>query len=495
MRNRAWIGWVLLLMRAIVPMQTVVGQQSIVSLPKFASTELKEDAVLLKKILEANHPSLYWFTSKDELDSSFNKLLISLNDSLNEIAFKNKVANWVAQIKCGHTSTLYSKRFLKNLSQYRYPRFPLQIKFWEDSAVVLSNGYTRDSAIRRGTIIEQINGLPISWYRNRLFQQISNDGNAINHSYQVISNGFPDLYKQVFGLDSSYLIGFVDAKGKRDTVSLGNFSPVPRDSISKRPPPSTSRPQISKRQMRLLSIRSLSIDTLTHTAYLRLTSFSNGGLKKFFRRSFKKLKKENIQHLIIDLRENGGGKISNSINLTRYLTDKPFKVADSVVATNRKFNYGKHIQHSWMYWLAMNLGASKAEDGSIHYRRFEQHYFQPYSKNKFNGQVYLVQGGYTFSAATLVVGALKGQENIKVVGEESGGGYYGNSAMHIPNITLPNTKLRVRLPLYRMVINSNRPKGGGIVPDIKIPPSSSAIREGWDPKMAAILKMIQAKNN
>lgn len=490
------MGWVLLLlMRTIVPSQTVIAQKSVSSLSKFPVAELKEDAILLKKILEANHPSLYWHTSKEELDSSFNRLLISLNDSLDEIAFKNRIAGWVAQIKCGHTSTLYSKSFLKNLNQYRYPRFPLQIKFWEDSAVVLSNGYTKDSIIKRGTIIEQINGLPISWYRNRLFQQISNDGNAVNHSYQVISNGFPDLYKQVFGLDSAYLIGFLDSKGKSDTVSLGNFSPVPRDSLIKRPQPPIARPEISKRQMRLLSIRSLSIDTVTHSAYLRLTSFSKGSLKSFFRRSFKKLKKENIQHLIIDLRENGGGKISNSINLTRYLTNKPFKVADSVVATNRKLKYGKHIQHSWMYWLAMNLGAHKAEDGSIHYRRFERHYFQPNTNNAFKGQVYLVQGGYTFSAATLVVGALKGQDNIKVVGEESGGGYYGNSAMHIPNITLPNTNIRVRLPLYRMVIDSNRPKGSGIVPDIKIPPSSTAIREGWDPKMAAILQMIQSKNN
>ncbi|BDQ12849.1 S41 family peptidase [Sediminibacterium sp. TEGAF015] len=502
MKKKVWIGWVLLfILRIIIPAQSAIAQISMTYMPKFSSTALKEDAILLKKILEANHPSLYWYSSKESLDSGFNSLMLSLNDSLNEIQFKNRVAGWIAQIKCGHTSTLFSKSFLKNPNQFRYPRFPLQIKFWEDSAVVLNNGYTKDSIIKRGTIIEQINGLPMSWYRNHLFQQISNDGNATNHSYQVISNGFPDLYKQVFGVDSSYLIGFIDGKGKSDTASLGNFTPVTRDSLSgKALPPANNRipptgPTFSKRQIRLLSIRSLSIDTTTHSAYVRLTSFSKGGLKKFFRRSFKKLKKENIQHLIIDLRENGGGKISNSIDLTRYLSNKPFKVADSVVATNRKLTYGKYIQHSWMYWLAMNLGAHKATDGSIHYRRFEQHYFQPYTKNKFSGQVYLVQGGYTFSATTMVVGALKGQENIKVVGEESGGGYYGNSAMHIPNITLPNSKLRVRLPLYRMVINSNRPKGRGIVPDIKIPPSSAAIREGWDPKMAAILQMIQSKNN
>lgn len=247
--------------------------------------------------------------------------------------------------------------------------------------------------------------------------------------------------------------------------------------------------------MRLLSLRSLSIDTVTHSAYIRLTTFSKGNLKTFFRRSFRKLKQENIQHLILDLRENGGGRISNSIALTKYLKQSPFKIADSVVAISRKFKHGKYIQSSWLYWLAMNFGASKAADGTIHYKRFEQHYYQPKERLAFKGSTYLVQGGYTFSAATMVISALKGQDNMTIVGEESGGGYYGNSALHIPNITLPNTKLRVRLPLYRMVIDQNRPKGTGIIPDIKIPPSSYAIRMGFDPKMAAIQALIKSKNN
>ena len=55
--------------------------------------------------------------------------------------------------------------------------------------------------------------------------------------------------------------------------------------------------------------------------------------------------------------------------------------------------------------------------------------------------------------------------NVLVVGEESGGGYYGNSAMHVPEIVLPNSKLRVTLPLYRLVMDKNRAKGRGVLPD------------------------------
>lgn len=485
----------LVLVFSILLMGELNAQKAYNALPKYAASKLKEDAEILKKVLEANHPSLHWYTPKLQLDSAFENMINGINDSLNEIEFRNKIAPWVALIKCGHTTALYSKQFIKQLPPYRYPRFPLQIKFWEDSAVVLSNGYFKDSIIQRGTILQTINNKPISFYRDHLFKQIATDGNAINHQYQTLSSSFPDRFKQVFGVDSTYLIGYINEAGKTDTISLGNFALVPRDTGINRARPTIRQTTLSKRQLRLLSIRSLSIDTVTSSAYIRLTTFSKGNLKTFFRRSFKKLKKEKIEHLILDLRENGGGRISNSIALTKYLKQTPFKIADSVVAISRKFKYGKYIQSSWLYWLVMNIGASKASDGSIHYKRFEQHYYQPKERLAFKGNTYLVQGGYTFSAATMVVGALKGQENILVVGEESGGGQYGNSAMHIPAITLPNTKLRIRLPLYRMVINQNIPKGRGIEPDIKIPPSSYSIRMGFDPKMAAIQAFIKNKKN
>lgn len=485
----------LVLVFVILCLVEIKAQQPYSALPKYAPADLREDARVLKKVLDANHPSLHWYTPKQVLDSAFEQLLNSINDSLNEIEFRNKIAPWVALIKCGHTTALYSKQFIKNLPKYRYPRFPLQIKFWEDSAVVLSNGYFKDSLIQSGTILQTINKKPIAFYRDSLFKQIATDGDAINHQYQTLSSSFPDAYKQVFGVDSSYEIGYINSAGKFDTVSLGNFVPIPRDSGINRSRPTSTQSTLSKRQLRLLALRSLRIDTVTSSAYIRLTTFSKGNLKTFFRRSFKQLKKENIQHLIIDLRENGGGRISNSIALTKYLKQSPFKIADSVVAISRKFKYGRYIQSSWLYWLAMNFGASKAADGTIHYKRFEQHYYQPNDRLAFKGKTYLVQGGYTFSAATMVISALKGQENIKVVGEESGGGQYGNSAMHIPHITLPNTKLRIRLPLYRMVIDQTRPKGSGIEADIKIPPSSYAIRIGFDPKMAAIQALIKSKNN
>ncbi len=483
------------------------AQQQDLLTKKMAPQQMRADMDLLKKILEANHPSLYWYSSKDSLDQLFNDVYSSLNDSLTELHFRNKLSSWVTAIKCGHTTVRVSKKLSKELSKNKLPQFPLQLKVWGDTMAVLGNAFRKDTVLKRGTIITQINGIGVQQIRDSIFKVISTDGNSINHKNQVLSNSFPYWYNTVIGRDSVYAITYHDGSGLMQTTQVKSFVSIqaPKRSntqninstISPKPdsliatqvvmaPPI----KMSKRQLAQLSRRSLSIDTATNTAIMRLNTFSRGSLKRFFRRSFRSMKELEIKNLVIDLRSNGGGKVENSTRLTQYLINRSFKIGDSVVAKSRKFEYGRYIHPSAIYWLAMNFGGTKMEDGKIHYRRYETHFYDPIEKNHFDGKVYLLQGGASFSAATMFIAALKGQENVSVVGEETGGGYYGNSAMHIPSIVLPNSGLRVGLPMYRLVMDKNRPKGNGITPDWFIPPSSIAIKEGIDLKMNSVYGLI-----
>jgi C-terminal processing protease CtpA/Prc len=479
---------------------------------KIAPEKMRADMDLLKKILEANHPSLYWYTSKDSLDDLYHQVYNSLNDSLTELQFRYKAGSWVTAIKCGHTSVRVSKKLSKELAKNNLPQFPLQIKAWEDSMVVFGNAFRNDSILKRGTIITAINGLSTQKIRDSVFKIISTDGNSINHKNQVLSNSFPYWFNSVIGNDSVYRIHYYDSTGKVQTSLVNNYvaiktpkqaknqninqtaRPKP-DSVFTNQSPVAQAPKMSKHQMKQLSRRSLSIDTANLTAIMRLNTFSRGALKLFFRRSFRLMKELEIKHLVIDLRSNGGGKVDNSTRLTQYLINRSFKIGDTVVAISRKFEYSRYIHPSFIYWVAMNFGGRKMEDGKIHYRRYEKHLFEPKEKNHFNGNLYLLQGGSSFSAATMFIAALKGQSNVKVIGEETGGGYYGNSAMHIPTIVLPNSNIRVGLPMYRLVMDKNRPKGGGIIPDISIPPSSLAIKAGIDLKMNMVRDLISKESN
>jgi hypothetical protein len=458
-----------------------------------APEKLREDLILLKKILEANHPSLYWYTPKDSIDFYFNQTLQSINDSLTELQFRNKIAWFIAKIKCGHTTVRPSKALINYVSKHEFNRFPLVLKVWNDSLIVLGSLNRGDSALKRGTLVTSIDGHTSCELLDSLFQFISTDGYANNFKNQAISFNFPVYYSFAYPLKDSFFILYTDSTGIQKETYVKLYKPALDTVKFILPAVKTRSPtRKEKKLISLLSKRNINYDTANHFAYMRIATFSSGKLHSFFAQSFQGLKNKNIPNLIIDLRENTGGNISTSINLTRYIKEKPFRLADTVAAINRSLTYGKYIRPALLYRFAMRLTTRKKSDGKFHFVALEKHAYKPYHKLHYDGNVYIVQGGYTFSAAAMFVLNVKGQQNVTVVGEETGGGDYGTSAVHLPSIILPYSKIQVVLPLYRVVDDSTKTKDGrGIQPDIFIPPSSTAIKEGIDPKLQEIKKLIQ----
>jgi hypothetical protein len=473
-----------------------MAQKKLANAPKIAPAKLLQDLQTLHKVLEQNHPSMYWYTPKDSMDLHFSRALASVKDSMSAWQFRNVVATYLAQIKCGHTSVHFSPKLTKWYTAFRFPQFPLQLKVWKDSAVVIGNLYAKDSLLKRGTIVTSINQLPVSALLDSMYSIISTDGNSINFKSQVLTNNFSNWYKARFGnQDSVYQISYIDSLGNKQTTQIAAYAPPKpkKDSIKKTTETvsksKTIKPVVPKKW-------TLLIDSATNTAFINLSSFSGRGFKKFITKSFRNIKVSGVKNLVIDLRSNGGGEIKNSTLLTKYVSDHSFKIADSVFANNRgirKIPFGSYFSVMG-HTLAKLMISKKMDGGGYHLKRYETHYYQPFTKNHFDGNVYILQGGYTFSASTLFTSPLIKQKNVTIIGEETGGGYYGNTAILIPTIKLPRSKLLFRLPLYRMVMDKTRPKGRGVVPDILVEPNSYAIKMGVDNKLEAVKKMIQQKN-
>jgi hypothetical protein len=462
---------------------------------KYSAVELKEDFSILRKILKFNHPSLYWYSTKDSVDNFFSATYACLQDSLTEQQFRKRVAWVLNKIRCGHTAVRPSKNYSKYYNTQRIKVFPVFLKVWDDSAVVVHNLSIGDTALRRGTIVISINGIPIKKIIDSICQLISTDGYSNTFKYQLISFNFPAFYNNTYGVDSNYAIHYIDTGGNRKKKILKNIEST-KTLLNKNPlflPVAVTKKQ--QRQLTTFGYRNLEVDSSLNTALISVNTFSKGKLTRFFRSSFKKIKKQNINNLILDLRLNSGGSVLASTRLSQYLVDKPFNVADTVATFNRSFPYKKFIKPWLIYWLSMRIsGKRNNEDGKIHFRYFEKHYFKPKKKNFFAGNIYLITGGYTFSAATLVASNLKGQPNVTIAGEETGGGSYGNSAMLLTKIVLPNTGLRITLPLFRMVLDATRLKTGrGILPDIEVKPSSNSIKMGVDAKMEKVMEIIRKK--
>ena len=144
----------------------------------------------------------------------------------------------------------------------------------------------------------------------------------------------------------------------------------------------------------------------------------------------------------------------------------------------------------------MTFFTRKRSDGNYHFGYFERHYFKPRKNNHYYGNVYVLTGGNSFSATTLFVSSVIKQGNVTVIGEETGGGAYGNSAWLIPDVTLPETGVRFRLPLFRMVIDKNYPKTGkGVQPEVEAKPTVDAVRQGADFKLDKAMELIKKDKN
>jgi hypothetical protein len=463
---------------------------------KYPKQILQQDYTLLKNILEKKHPSLYWYTSKDSMDMYFAKYYNAIEDSMTEQQFGWKIiAPLTDKIHCGHTSFGMSKAYNKWVQNKRIASFPLFMKVWNDTMVVTNNLNRKDSVLKRGTFITGINGLGAKELTPILFEYMTEDGVANNVNYLRLSNNFPYYHRNIIGISKEYSIKYLDSIGNEKSLIIPVFDP-PKDTGRKRKMiPFVKKTKKETKQQQLQNIRSLAIDTAKNTAIITLNTFSTGKLRKFFRQTFRYVKQTGITNIVLDIRSNGGGKINLSNLLTKYVTRIPFKVADSSYAVAKSLRpYSKYINGKFLNDLGLIFLTKKRADGFYHFGIWERKLYHPKTKNHFEGNLYVLTNGQTFSASTLFCSAVKGQQGITLVGEEAGGGWYGNNGIMIPDITLPNTHLKVRLPLFKLVQYKHVPKDGrGVMPDVYIGTSYDALLKGYDKKMQVVMEMIKEK--
>lgn len=463
---------------------------------KYNAGELLEDYTLFRNILEDAHPGLYWYTPKDSIDYYFDLGQGMVTDSMTETGFRTVLSYVVSKIRCGHTTIRPSKPYSR--ATRRSSRFfPFVLKLWPDTAVLTFNLHKEDSVLKRGAVITAIDGKPMQQIVDTFFQHLSADGYNLTHKYQSLSNrgAFGAAYTTIYGPKTVYKVSYIDSAGRQKTANVPLYR-VRRDSTDK----NQKERQLSRREARKQRLeynRNLQFDTALNMALMDLTTFTRGyRLPRFYRSSFRTLRKQGVENLVIDLRGNGGGSITNSNLLTKYIASGPFKIADSLYALKRGSRYAKYRQNRLSNWLFMVFFTDRKRDGRYHFGYFERHWFKPKRKNHFNGTVYILTGGNTFSASTLFTQAVKHQDNVIVTGEETGGGAYGNNAWLIPDVTLPHTRVRFRLPLFRLVVDKDLPKDGrGIMPEVEVLPTIDAIRRNVDFKKEKVIEMIREKGS
>ncbi len=84
-------------------------------------------------------------------------------------------------------------------------------------------------------------------------------------------------------------------------------------------------------------------------------------------------------------------------------------------------------------------------------------------------------------------------DRVSFVGGETGGGYYGNNSGAFAIVTLPNSRLKLGIPLmaYYTAVKDYEFTDRGIVPHYQVQPTITGILTGRDEVMEQVVAIIK----
>lgn len=489
--------------------------------------QMKHDVDYTYKKLQQLHPNLYGYIDKSTLDYKFDSLKTTLTSPLKPLGFYKKLSPLVAAVRQGHSliyapTKQFTKTETKALSKKGAgPISQFDLDLVNDKLYVIKNK-SQNKSIQPGSEIVTIDAIKPSDLIAEHEQYFSSDGYNTTYKKVVANRKFAAYFTTEKGIQDSiqYQFKYKDTtksvtirrkeadKPKKDSLKLKTqtvhkiITQVQKDSLKaiKRKKRINGYNKVGQNYNRNFDF----IIKDSSVALMKIRAFSNKGYKTFYKESFKKLKDQQTKILILDLRYNGGGRLSEIVELYSYVADSSFVFLDkSEVVSRASLLRGAYFEsNSLPEKIVKVLFAPVAYAyGLIAVRKDTNgnYYTQSYTKPEkvkpthFSGKMYVLINGGSFSASSIISSNLKGSKRATFVGQETGGAYNGTVAGFMPEIKLPNSQLKVRIGILNIVPHYKTPlQGHGIYPDYEIIPNLSDKIEAKDPELEWIIQDIKS---
>ncbi|ABQ06854.1 S41 family peptidase [Flavobacterium johnsoniae] len=465
------------------------------TLEKIPVKNLLSDFDLLQNAYYETRVGL-WYNSRTQFDSICNLQKSKIKAPMNALEFYRILAPVVSFTKEGHCNIKISDEttaFLKQKGTY----LPFGIKVL-DKKIYVINDY-KDFKLK-GLVLSKINGEAIENIMAKMLEIEPADGFNMTSKYRWIEGAFSKYYARYFPASKFITLELLNPDNNTKIV----YENIPSCTFKE----FTKLYEEIKKQVPNYTFSKssdFSIDPITSTAVITVNTFSLGsytdkrkGFQLFLEKAFDSISSQKIKHLIIDIRKNEGGEQGMEDHFLSYLTNEEYKKYKYVEIPGFTYSFLEHTNYAGQKEILIEELKEDfylSTDGR--YLNKEGHYIgeKPNIKN-FKGDLYILISGLTFSGGSEFAALAKNYTHAKFIGEETGGGYYGNSSGSFLSFTLPNSAVTGRIPLCKFVIEPKAdsiPFGRGVLPDYELQPTIKEYLAGYDSEMEYVKTLIRKK--
>lgn len=402
-------------------------------LKKNSRENLIEDIDFLVKTIEEVHPNPYTYIDKEVFYKELHNIRSKINEPMNSIEFYKAIAPLVSLLKDGHTNVFIPNDLFNECLTFTGKRqFPLVVEI-RDNKIFNKKSMIKEVDIPIGAEILSINDIKTE---------------KIIKELKKYETGMRDQYKEVKLERDFYFLLWLEYQfldeykltysygDKKDTVLAKGVHKYKLDG------------QLNKLYKYDDKYRYEILDE--NICYLDFNSFSDyDSFDQFLKGMFKEISEKNIENLIIDLRDNGGGNSSLGDLLIYYIYDKPFYMFSRI-----DVKISKQIIERDNWGDVSQIGETVTYNGTPKYRTDIE--------NRFNGRVCVLTNRRTFSSAADFAITIKDFNIGRLIGEETGGlaTCYGD----VYYFNLPNSNLSCGVSYKYFVRPNGDETSNGVIP-------------------------------
>ena len=416
---------------------------------------------LLKGALE-RHPNLDKYTQVSELKSYTETLKAQVTQPLMRTEFYKIVGQLSHKFNDGHAFLIWPYQEYNLLKEQGAKPFPFEVFINTQQELYIQNDYQSGSERVVGqSKILSING--ISTKDLVLDMQKYTGGESQLLREKVVAARFPVNLWAVYGFINEFKLE-IEVEGKVKTLQITQAQDWQKiESV------------ISEKTKKEHYFKEL--EDGVGLLYLDHFDIKPSEFEDFVDESFEQIKALNIHSLIIDIRNNPGGNTDTVAYLSRYLANKPFRLVSALQEKLNKENRG---------WLNY-----KGEEGEIVDTKWDDWETPMNDDVRFTGNVYLLTGSISYSAAIVFATTLKDNGFATLVGQPTQG--FANQSGQGNLFNLPHSELRAYITTRLLVRPSGELTQQGVKPHYEIEPGNSITQNMDDKTIAATLELIRKK--